>query len=109
MRGSGPLPRNPVSSFLHIKVAVGDVWTWTAIDADTKLVPCWFLSESRDAGAAYEFMSDLEGRLAHRIQLTTDGHRAYLEAVDSTFGYLGIDYAVLIKLYGHISSVMRVQ
>jgi IS1 family transposase len=79
---------------------VGDLWTWTAIDADTKLVPCWHLSESRDAGAAYEFMSDLESRLAHRVQLTTDGLRAYLEAVDSTFGCGGIDYAMLIKLYG---------
>jgi IS1 family transposase len=78
---------------------VGDVWTWTAIDADTKLVPSWYLSETRDAGAAYEFMSDLESRLAHRIQLTTDGHRAYLEAVESTFG-IGIDYAMLVKLYG---------
>ena len=79
---------------------VGDVWTWTAIDADTKLVPCWYLSESRDAGAAYEFMSDLESRLGHRVQLTTDGLRAYLDAVESTFGYMGIDYAMLVKLYG---------
>jgi IS1 family transposase len=78
---------------------VGDVWTWTAIDADTKLVPCWYLSESRDAGAAYEFISDLEGRLANRVQLTTDGNKAYLEAVDSTFG-IGIDYAMLVKIYG---------
>ncbi len=80
-------------------INVGDTWTWTAIDADTKLVPCWHLSKSRDAGAAYEFMSDLESRLAHRVQLTTDGNRAYLDAVDSTFG-IGIDYAMLIKLYG---------
>lgn len=79
---------------------VGDVWTWTAIDADTKLVPSWYLSQSRDAGAAYEFMSDLESRLAHRVQLTTDGLRVYLDAVDSTFGGAGIDYAMLIKLYG---------
>jgi hypothetical protein len=50
---------------------VGDVWTWTAIDADTKLVPCWFVGGS-DAGAAYELMSDLESRLAHRVQLTTE-------------------------------------
>lgn len=78
---------------------VGDAWTWTAIDADTKLIPSWYLSESRDAGAAYEFMSDLEGRLAHRVQLTTDGHKAYLDAVESTFG-AGIDYAMLVKVYG---------
>jgi IS1 family transposase len=79
---------------------VGDAWTWTAIDADAKLIPTWYLSQSRDAGAAYEFMSDLEGRLAHRIQLTTDGHNAYLSAVEDTFGYRGIDYAMLVKLYG---------
>ncbi|MGD0947792.1 MAG: helix-turn-helix domain-containing protein [Candidatus Binatia bacterium] len=78
---------------------VGDTWTWTAIDADTKLVPSWFVGE-RDAGAAYEFISDLESRLANRVQLTTDGHRAYLDAVESTFGYRGIDYAMLVKLYG---------
>jgi IS1 family transposase len=78
---------------------VGDMWTWTAIDADTKLVPTWFVG-GRDAGAAYELMSDLESRLAHRVQLTTDGHHAYLDAVESTFGYRGIDYAMLVKLYG---------
>lgn len=77
---------------------VGDVWTWTAIDADTKLVPCWCLG-SRDGGAAYEFISDLESRLASRVQLTTDGHKAYLDAVESTFG-IGVDYAQLVKLYG---------
>ncbi len=79
---------------------VGDAWTWTAIDADTKLVPSWYLSESRDAGAAYEFIEDLASRLASRVQLTTDGHHAYLDAVESSFGYLGIDYAMLVKLYG---------
>jgi len=78
---------------------VGDVWTWTAIDADTKLVPCWFVG-GRDGGAAYELMSDLESRLAHRVQLTTDGHNAYLSAVEDTFGYRGVDYAMLVKLYG---------
>src|SRR5437016_12047038 len=60
----------------------GDVWTWAAIDADTKLVPCWFIGE-RHAGAAYHFMNDLAGRLANRVQLTTDGHRAYLTAVEA--------------------------
>ena len=82
------------------------MWTWTAIDADTKLVPCWLLSKTRDAGAAYEFMSDLESRLEHRIQLTTDGHKAYLDAVDSTFG-IGIDYAMLIKIYGEDPSAEK--
>ncbi len=78
---------------------VGDVWTWVAIDADTKLVPSWFIGE-RDAGSAYEFMLDLESRLATRVQLTTDGHKAYLSAVAGAFGTTGIDYAMLVKLYG---------
>ncbi len=78
--------------------SVGDIWTWTGIDADSKLVISWFVG-GRDGGAAYELMSDLQNRLASRIQLTTDGHRAYLDAVDSTFG-IGIDYAMLVKLYG---------
>jgi len=77
----------------------GDCWTWTAIDADTKLVPCWFVGD-RDAGCAYEFMLDLESRLANRVQLTTDGHRAYLSAVGGAFGSSGIDYAMLVKIYG---------
>jgi IS1 family transposase len=76
----------------------GDAWTWVAIDADTKLVPCWFLGE-RHAGAGYHFMHDLKARLANRVQLTTDAHRAYLDAVPSNFGD-EIDYAQLVKLYG---------
>jgi IS1 family transposase len=76
----------------------GDVWTWTAIDADTKLVPSFMLG-SRDADAARNFMTDLAGRLANRVQLTTDGHKAYLTAVDKAFGE-DIDYAMLIKIYG---------
>jgi hypothetical protein len=70
---------------------VGDVWTWTTIDADTKLVPS-FMIGGRDAGVAYDFMQDLAGRLASRVQLTTDGHRAYLEAVEAAFG-ADVDYA----------------
>ena len=77
---------------------VGDVWTWTAICADTKLVPCWHVG-GRDAGHAADFMENLAGRLANRVQLTTDGHRAYLEAVEYAFGG-GIDYAQLVKIYG---------
>jgi IS1 family transposase len=76
----------------------GDIWTWTGIDADSKLILAWFVG-ARDGGAAYEFMCDLQSRLANRVQLTTDGHKAYLEAVDATFG-IGIDYAMLVKLYG---------
>lgn len=76
----------------------GDVWTWTAICADTKLIPCWHVG-TRDADAAQAFMTDLAARLAHRVQLTTDGHKAYLQAVEDVFG-AGIDYGVLIKVYG---------
>jgi IS1 family transposase len=77
----------------------GDVWTWAAIDADTKLIPCWFIG-TRDAGAAYHFMHDLAARLSHRVQLTTDGHRAYLSAVEDAFG-AQIDYAMLQEIYGN--------
>lgn len=76
----------------------GDVWTWVALDADTKLVPCWHVG-SRDASVALDFMEDLASRLANRVQLTTDGHKAYLEAVDTAFGS-EIDYSMLVKLYG---------
>lgn len=76
----------------------GDVWTWTAICADTKLVPAWRVG-GRDGGEAYEFMVDLASRLKNRVQLTTDGLKAYLQAVEDAFGS-DIDYAMLIKLYG---------
>lgn len=76
----------------------GDVWTWVAIDPETKLVPS-FMVGSRSALTAREFMDDLASRLANRIQLTTDGHRAYLEAVEDAFGS-DVDYAMLVKLYG---------
>jgi IS1 family transposase len=78
---------------------VGSVWTWVAIDADTKLVPTFHVG-TRDADCAFEFMSDLASRITNRVQLTTDGHRAYLEAVDYAFGFYQIDYAMLVKLYG---------
>jgi IS1 family transposase len=80
------------------ELGYGDVWTWTAIDAETKLVPCWRVG-GRDGREAYHFMKDLASRLANRVQLTTDGHKAYLEAVEGAFG-ADIDYAMLIKLYG---------
>jgi IS1 family transposase len=80
----------------------GDVWTWTAIDADTKLVPCWHVG-GRNAQDAAEFISDLADRLAHRVQLTSDGHKPYLQAVEDAFG-ADIDYAVLVKLYGEDKS-----
>jgi len=76
----------------------GDVWTWTALCADTKVVPCLMIG-GRDSGTAHAFIEDLAGRLASRIQLTTDGHRVYLEAVEAAFGS-EIDYAMLVKMYG---------
>ena len=77
----------------------GDVWTWTAICADTKLVPCFHLG-TRDANAAMLVMEDLASRLKHRVQITTDGHKAYLRAVEGAFGWNGADYAMLVKLFG---------
>jgi IS1 family transposase len=76
----------------------GDVWTWVAIDADTKLVPS-FMVGNRGAQTAQRFMDDLAARLANRVQLTTDGHRVYLTAVENSFGS-EIDYAMLVKIYG---------
>lgn len=83
----------------------GDVWTWTAIDADTKLIPSWYVG-GRDSDAAIIFMDDLASRLANRVQLTSDGHRAYLEAVEGAFGS-DIDYAMLVKLYGPSSELAK--
>jgi IS1 family transposase len=77
---------------------LGSIWTWTALDADTKLIASWLVG-SRDSQSAYEFMQDVAGRLRGRVQLTTDGHRPYLEAVEAAFG-IDIDYAVLQKIYG---------
>src|SRR5467141_2028350 len=77
----------------------GDVWTWVAIDAETKLVPS-FMIGTRGAQTAKALMDDLASRLANRVQLTTDGHRVFLQAVEDAFGN-DIDYAMLIKLYGN--------
>lgn len=76
----------------------GDVWTWTAIDADSKLIISYLVG-GRDGEYALAFMDDVRGRLANRVQLTTDGHKAYLEAVEEAFG-ADVDYAQLVKLYG---------
>ena len=76
----------------------GDTWTWTALDADSKLIVSYLVG-GRDAEYADAFMSDLAGRLTSRVQLTTDGHKAYLEAVEGAFG-ADVDYAMLVKLYG---------
>lgn len=86
---------------LRNKGKVGDVWTWTAICADTKLIPCWLIGP-RNAEAAREFMTDVASRMAGRIQLTTDGLRWYLSAVESAFGWGGADYAQLVKTYGAV-------
>ncbi len=76
----------------------GDTWTWTALDADTKLCVSYLVG-GRDLGWATEFMHDCASRISNRVQITTDGHKAYLEAVESAFG-ADIDYAQLQKVYG---------
>ena len=76
----------------------GDVWTWTALCPDTKLVPSWLVGR-RDAFYAHAFASDLASRLSSRVQLTTDGHHAYLTAIEGAFG-LDVDYGMLVKTYG---------
>lgn len=76
----------------------GDAWTWTSLDADSKLICNWVVG-GRDAEYAMSLMDDLRNRLANRVQLTTDGHRAYLEAIEGAFGG-DIDYAQLVKMYG---------
>lgn len=85
----------------------GDVYTWTAIDADTKLIPCWHVG-TRDADSAYAFINDLASRLANRVQLTTDGHKAYIDAVEGAFGS-NIDYAMLVKHYSNPSEANQAQ
>jgi IS1 family transposase len=79
----------------------GDVWTWVALDSDTKLVPSFYIGP-RDLGSAQHFMSDLASRLSSRVQLTTDRHQPYLSAVRGAFGG-EIDYAQLVKVYGSTS------
>jgi IS1 family transposase len=79
----------------------GDVWTWTALDADSKLICSWAVGQ-RDAYWAYAFMDDLKGRLASRVQLTTDGLKLYLVAVEQAFGGTDVDFAQLVKIYGDV-------
>ncbi len=83
----------------------GDIWTWTAIDADTKLVPSWLVSD-RSAEAAQAFITDLASRLANRVQLTSDGHAPYLQAIENSFG-AAVDYAMLVKIYGQGSEGVK--
>jgi IS1 family transposase len=84
----------------HLKEAedIGDTWTWIAMDSNTKLIPCFHVGK-RTSSDAYFFINDLAGRLANRVHLTSDGLKAYLEAVEGAFGS-EIDYAQLVKLYG---------
>jgi IS1 family transposase len=80
------------------EVGYGSVYTWVALDEETKLVPCWTVGD-RNYAAAYAFTRDLASRMAHRIQLSTDGLKLYIEAVEDAFGY-EVDYGMLIKIYG---------
>ncbi len=83
----------------------GDTWTWTAIEADTKLIVSYFVG-GRDGECALWFMDDLASRLANRVQLTSDGHKAYLEAVEGAFG-CDVDYAILNKIYGTVPEAAK--
>src|SRR6266700_1583920 len=104
------LQADEIWSFCHAKArnvpahregepGLGDLWTWVALDADTKLAITYLVGQ-RDAGEATVFMRDLVSRLAGRTQLTTDGFPGYLKAVEEAFGWNGVDYAMLVKLYG---------
>ena len=86
-------------------VDVGDIWTWTALDSDSKLIVSYLVG-GRDSKYAIEFMDDVAKRLANRVQMTTDGHRAYLEAIEGAFGG-DIDYAQLVKMYGAAPDAMK--
>jgi IS1 family transposase len=90
-----------VSGMKKPVAGAGDTWTWTALDADSKLIVSWLVG-GRDSDYAIAFMDDLRDRLANRVQLTSDGHRAYLEAVEGAFGG-DVDYAMLVKIYGATS------
>jgi IS1 family transposase len=100
--------RDEILSFVYAKQknvteeqmqkGAGDCWTWTAIDADTKLIISYALGD-RGIGTAKFFMEDLASRISSRVQLTTDGHRVYVDAVENAFG-ADIDYSMLVKIYG---------
>ena len=88
-----------VPAHLEGKPGIGDLWTWVVLDADTKLAISYLVGQ-RDQGEATVFMRDLVSRLIGRAQLTTDGFPGYLKAVEEAFGWNGVDYAMLIKIYG---------
>jgi len=83
----------------------GDMWTWTALDADSKLMVSWLVGGC-DAGYAYVFMQDVAARVSSRVQITTDGHKPYLEAVEGAFG-MNVDFAQLVKIYGEAPEGQR--
>lgn len=94
-----------VTTALAAPEAAGDTWTWTAIDADSKLIVGWLVG-GRDSEYANAFVHDLASRLANRVQLTSDGHGAYLQAVEGAFG-ADVDYAQLVKIYGSAPESMK--
>src|ERR1035441_352226 len=91
--------KNVTPAMAEKKKFCGDAWTWIALCADSKLICSWLVGK-RDPGCATQFIQDLAGRLAHRVQLTTDGPKLYLTAVADGFGE-DIDYAMLVKVYGN--------
>lgn len=93
--------RNVTAEIAERQTAAGDAWTWAAIDADTKLIPCWIIGQ-QDAVTARMFVNDLASRLADRVQLTSEGLRVYLAAVERAFRG-DVDYATLVKIYGDTS------
>jgi IS1 family transposase len=93
--------KNVATSYRAGDPTAGDCWTWTAIDADSKLLVSYMVG-GRDAEFALMLMDDLRGRLANRVRLTRDGHKAYLQAVEEAFG-ADVDYGMLVKLYGEPS------
>ncbi|MER8555180.1 IS1 family transposase [Mesorhizobium sp. M1217] len=94
---TGAKQKNVAAMKNHVDGA-GDTWTWTALDSDSKIIISWLVG-GRDGEYALAFMDDVKERLANRVQLTTDGHKAYLNAVEEAFG-ADIDYAMLVKMYG---------
>ncbi len=97
--------RKNVGEATAAPAGAGDLWTWTAIDADSKLIISWLVG-GRDSDTAIEFMDDVRSRLTGRVQLTTDGHRPYLEAVEGAFGG-DVDYGRLVKKYGGYVETME--
>lgn len=85
---------------------MGDVWTWVALDPDTKLAAGWFVGD-RSASSAYSLLRPLQKRLANKVQLTTDGHHAYLTAMEAAFSWIDIDFAQLVKTYGNTAGEGR--